>query len=101
MCRNTYRNCKASRHPVEIIRVLAHCHDLWNYRIIGPLDAKYFSKLLEVLGGSLADREDCVAKPAHAEAAQFLVKKLDAELRCQQRNIFNNGQPDAPLFVLS
>lgn len=44
----------------------------------GPLDAKYFSELLEVVGGSLTDGVHAVSEPCHAQVAQLLVEKLNS-----------------------
>lgn len=50
--------------------------------------------------GRLTDRENGVAEPAHAQTAELLVEELDAELAGKQRNVLDDGQPDAPLLVL-
>lgn len=80
--------------------MLAHGHDFGYDGIVGPFDTKDLGELLEVLGGSLTDREDSVAKPAHTETAQLLVEEFDAELRGEKGNVFNDRQPHAPLLVL-
>jgi len=80
--------------------MLAHSHNLRHDSLISPLDAEHLGQLLQVLCRRLADAEDGIAKPAHAQAAELLVKELDAQLRCQQRDILDDGQPDAPLLVL-
>ena len=76
----TYGYSEAGRHPVKVIGMLAHGHDFRHDGIVGPLYTKHFSELLQVLRGGLADREDGVAKPAHAKAAELLIEELDAEL---------------------
>jgi hypothetical protein len=81
LAQSTYGDSKAGRHPVEIVRVLAHSHHLRNNGIIGPLNAENLGQLLQVLGRRLTDREDGVAKPAHAQAAELLIKELYTELR--------------------
>jgi hypothetical protein len=80
--------------------VLAHSHDLGDDRIVGPLDTEDLSKLLQILGGCLADRENGVAEPAHAQAAELLVEELYAKLRRKKGNVFDNGQPNTPLLIL-
>lgn len=80
--------------------MLAHGHDLGHNRVIGPLDAKDLRKLLKILSRSLADGEDGVAEPAHAQTAELLVEKLYAELRSEKGYVFDDGQSDAPLLVL-
>jgi hypothetical protein len=73
--------------------MLAHSHDLGDNGIVGPLDAKDLGQLLEVLGRRLTDREDGVAEPA-------LIKELHTQLRCEKRNVFDDGQSNTPLLVL-
>lgn len=46
--------------------MLAHSHHFWNYGFAGPIDAKDFSELLEVLRGCFSDGEDRVSEPTHA-----------------------------------
>jgi hypothetical protein len=79
--------------------MLTHGHDLRDNGIARPLNTEDFRKLLEVLSRSFTDRENRVAKPAHAQAAQLLVEEFDAKLRCEQRNVFDDCEPDAPLLV--
>ena len=98
--RSTYRNGKARRHAVKIVGVLAHGHDLGHNGILGPLNAEYLGELLEILSRGLTNREDGVAEPAHAEAAQLLVEELYAKLGGKEGNVFNNGQTHTPLLVL-
>jgi hypothetical protein len=95
----TYRDSKAGRHAVEIVRVLAHSHDLGYNGLVRPLDAEHFGQFLEILSRGLTDREDGVTEPAHTQAAELLVEELDAELRCEKRNVFDDGQSNAPLLV--
>ena len=97
----TYRNGEAGRHAVQIVRMLTHCHDFGYDRLIRPLNAKDFCELLQVLSRGFTNGEDGVAQPAHAQTAEFFVKKLNAELRSKERNIFDDGQADAPLLVFS
>lgn len=62
----TYCDSKASRHPIQIVWMLAHSHDFGNDGIIRPVNSENFGELFEVLGSRLANGEDGVAKPAHA-----------------------------------
>ena len=98
-CSEAYRNGKAGSHSVEIVWVLPHSHDLGNDGLIGPVNAKYFSELLEILGGCFSDGKDGVAEPAHAQGAELLVKELNAKLTCQEGDIFDDGKSNPPLFI--
>lgn len=61
----------------------SHSHDLGNDLLTSPLDAKHLSQLLQVVCGSLTDREDSISQPAHAQVAEFLIKELDPKLACK------------------
>ena len=60
--------------------MLTHRHNLGNDRVASPLHTEYLCQFLEVLSCSIAYREDGVAKPAHAELTQFLIKELHTKL---------------------
>lgn len=77
-----------------------HGHDLGDDGLTGPLDTKYLGQLLQVVSSSLSDREDCVTQPAHAQSAELLVKELDTQLACQQRDVLDDSKSDSPLLVL-
>lgn len=94
-----YRDRKASRHSVKVVGMLAHGHDLRDDSFAGPLYAKYFSELFEVLSGCLSYREDSVTKPAHAEIAKLLIEEFHTKLARKKRNVVDNGQSHAPLLV--
>ena len=96
-----YRDGKAGRHPVQVVRVVAKGHDLGNDCLVGPFDAEDFCQLLQVVCGSLADGEDGIAEPTHAEVAKFLVKELHTKLAGQQRNVLDDSQANPPLLVFS
>jgi len=76
-----------------------HGQDLRNYGIISPFNAKDFRKFLEIVCCCIPDREHCVTQPAHAEGRQFFIKEFHSKLTRQERNVFNDGQSDSPLFV--
>lgn len=78
-----------------------HGHDLWNDGFVGPFDTEYFSQFLQVLRRSFTDGEDCIAQPAHAESGELLIEEFHAQLACQERDVFNDGQANSPLFVFS
>jgi hypothetical protein len=80
--------------------MLSHGDHLGDNRLLGPVNAEHFSKLLQVLGSSLSDREDGIAEPAHAKIAQLLVEELDTQLTGKKRNVFNDGKAHTPLLVL-
>jgi hypothetical protein len=79
--------------------VLAHGHDLGDNRLVGPLNTENLGELLQVLCRGLTDRENGVAQPAHAQAAELLIEELDAKLRGKKRDVFDDGQTNAPLLV--
>lgn len=81
--------------------MLAHGHDLGDDGLVGPLNTEDLCELLQVLGRSLADGENSVAEPAHAQTAELFVKELDAELRSKKGNVFDDCETDTPLLVLS
>lgn len=77
-----------------------HVHNLGNDCLIRPLDAKYFSQLLEILGAGLANAENSVSEPRHAQVGQLLVEELDTKLGREQWDMLNDGKTDTPLLVL-
>lgn len=77
-----------------------HGHNLGYNGLAGPLDSKDLSKLLEIVGCRLADRENGVAQPSHAKLTEFLVEELHAKLAGEKRDVVNNSQPNTPLLVL-
>lgn len=79
--------------------MLAHGHNLGNNRLVGPFNTEDFGELLQVLGGGFTDGENSVAQPAHAQAAELLVKELDAKLRGEEGYVFDDGEANAPLLV--
>lgn len=79
--------------------MLAHGHNLGDNGIVGPLDTENFGQFLQVLRRSFSDRKNSVTEPAHAQAAELLVKELDAKLRREKGNVFDNGQTHTPLLV--
>lgn len=80
--------------------MVTHSHHLGNDRLACPLDSEDLRKLLQIVRRGLADGEDGVSKPSHAQGAELLVKELNPELTRQQRNVFDDGQANAPLLVL-
>lgn len=79
----------------------AHSHNLGNNLFASPLNAKHLGQLLEVVCGCLADGEDGVSQPAHAQVAQFLVEEFDTKLTSKQRNVLDDGKTHSPLLILS
>lgn len=80
--------------------MVAHSHDLGNDRLAGPFHAKHLRQLLEIVGSGLTDREDSVAKPAHAQVAQLLVEELNTKLAGKKRDVLDDGKSYTPLLVL-
>lgn len=79
----------------------AHGDHLGDDRLVRPFNTEDFCEFLEVLCGSLSDREDCVTQPAHAEIAELFIEKLDAELARKKGYVFDDSQAHTPLLVLS
>lgn len=77
----------------------SHGHHLGHNGLVRPVDTKDLSKLLKVLGGSLANREDSVSEPAHAQAAELLIEELHTELAGKKRHVFDDSKADTPLLV--
>lgn len=80
--------------------MIAHSHHLGNDSLVCPVHAEDLRKLPQVDSSSFTNREHGIAQPAHAKVAQLLVKEVDAELACQQGNIFDDGKSHSPLLVL-
>lgn len=78
---------------------MAHLHDLGDDRILRPVDAKHLGELAQVDRRSLADGKDGVAEPPHAEVGKLLVEEGDAELLGEERDVLDDGLPNAPLLV--
>lgn len=97
--KRTYRNGKAGSHPVQVVGVASHSHNLGDNLLTCPLYAKHLCQLLQVVCGRLANREDSVSQPAHAQAAELLVEKLDAKLAGKQWDILDNGETHSPLLI--
>jgi len=81
--------------------MLAHGHDLGDDCFVGPLNTENLRELLQILSRSLANGENGITEPAHAQAAELLVEELDAELRGKKGNVFDDSETDTPLLVLS
>lgn len=79
--------------------MLPHGHHFRNDRLTCPFHAKYFCELLQVLRGSLSDREDSISQPTHAQITELLVEELDTQLASEEGNIFDDSQTDSPLLV--
>jgi hypothetical protein len=71
--------------------VRPHGHNLRNNGIVGPFDAKDLRELLEVMCCCLADREYSIAQPSHAKRGELFIKKFDAQLARQERNVLDYG----------
>ena len=76
----TYRNSKASGHPVQVIGVLAHRRHVRNDRLLGPLDPENLSKFLEIESRSFSDRVHCIGKPAQTQIVKLFIEECDAQL---------------------
>ena len=96
----TYRDGEAGRHPVKVVGVATHSDNLGDDLFVCPLDTKDFGELLQVLCAGFSDAEDGVTKPRHAEAGEFLVEKVDTELRGEKWEMLDDCQPHTPLLVL-
>lgn len=69
----------------------AHAHNLGNDLLASPRDSEDLRQLFQIVRSGIANREDRVAQPTHAEVAQFLVEKFHAELAGKKRNVLDNG----------
>lgn len=77
-----------------------HGDDLGNDLLVRPLHAKDLGKLLEVLSAGFSDAEDSITQPRHAEGGKLLVEEFNTQLRCKEREMFNDCQSHTPLLVL-
>ena len=67
---------------MQVVSVRVQGDQARNGESTGPLSAKYFRELFEVVDGSLADCEDRVLKPGDTDWVQSLIKEIFAELAC-------------------
>jgi hypothetical protein len=95
----THGDSEDSRHAVKVVNVLAHLNNLRDDSLLRPLNPKHLRQLPQVDRRGLTNREDGVAKPAHAEVGELVVEELHAELLCQQGDVLDDGLSDAPLLV--
>ena len=58
--------------------MLAHGNHLRNNGFFRPLNTKDLCEFPQVRSSGLADRENGVTKPSHAEIAQLLIKEFDS-----------------------
>jgi hypothetical protein len=96
----THCNGKDGSHAVKVVGVLAHGQHFRDDSVARPVDSEDLGQLLEIYGCSLADGEDGVTEPRHAEVTELVVEEADAELSSQERNVLDDGLAHTPLFVL-
>ena len=78
----------------------SHQHYSGNDGFTCPFDPKDFRQLLEIMRRGFSDREDSITQPTHAEVAKLLIEEFNTKLAGEERNIFDDGQSDSPLFIL-
>lgn len=98
--RVTYRYGLNSSHSKQIIRMLPHSHDLWDYRNLRPFNTENFCKFFQVDSGSLPYAVNRISKPRHAQSAQLFVEERLSQLVGEQRYILYDGLPHTPRLVL-
>lgn len=96
----THGDRENGRHPVQIIGVLAHLHDLRQDRPLGPVDPENVGQLFQVDCSRFSDAEHGISQPCHAQAPELFVEELHAELRGEQGDVLDDGLTDTPLLVL-
>jgi len=95
----THSDGEHSRHPVQVVRVLAHLDDLRQNRSLGPIDTENVGQLFQVDGGRLSYAEDGISQPGHTEASELFVKELHSQLGREQGDVFDDGLTNSPLLV--
>jgi hypothetical protein len=60
--------------------MLAHPHDLWDYRDFRPFNSKNFREFFQVESSSLPYAVDGISKPRHAQRTQLFVEKRFSQL---------------------
>ena len=75
---------------MQVVRVRVQCDQARDGETTGPLSAKYFRELLEVVNGSLANREDRVLKPGDTDWVQSLIEETLTELACKDWELLYN-----------
>lgn len=98
---SNYRDSEAGCHPVQVVGVVTHSHNLGDDSLAGPLNTENLSKLLQVVSSRFTNGEDGVSQPAHAQVAKLLIEELDTKLASQEGNVLDNGKSYSPLLILS
>lgn len=98
--RRTHGDGKDGGHAEEVVGVVTHGEDLGDDGDLGPVDAKDLGELAQVDRRGLADAEDGVAEPVHAEVTELVVEELDAELLGEEGDVLDDRLAHAPLLVL-
>ena len=65
-----------------------------------PLWPENLGKLLEVLNSRLSDCENRVLQPGNTDRVELFVEECLTELACKNRELLDNTEFDAPVFVL-
>ena len=85
---------------MQVVRIRVKCDQARNGEPAGPLSAKYFWELLEVVDGSLADREYRVLQPGDTDWVQSLIEESFTELACEDGELLDDWKLDAPVLIL-
>lgn len=62
----------------------------------GPLHTEYLRQFFEIDRRGLPNAVYCIPQPRHAQARELLIKKVLAQLRGQQRDVFNDSLSHPP-----
>jgi len=65
-----------------------------------PLYTEYLRKFLQIDGRGLPNAVHSIPQPRHAQTRELLIEELFAQLRGQQRDIFNDRLSYPPRFIL-
>ena len=92
----TDRDSKAGSHPVQIVGVGSHSHDLGDDGLAGPFDSKHLRQLLEVDSGSFPDAVYVVSQPGHAKVSKLFIEEGFSELGREEGYIFDDSLTHTP-----
>ena len=68
----------------------SHCNNLGHNLRPGPFHTEYLCQFLQVDGCGFPNAVYSVPQPRHAQARELFIEELFAQLRGQQRDVFND-----------